>query len=192
MVKTSKDMTILERRYVPCGDIILQEGERGNNAYLVQSGEVEVYSMAGDREIILGKMGPGQIFGEMALVFDKPRTASVRATEHCNLIVITRNVFNDKLRRSDTTIRAIVNMLTKRIIETNNALLNKNDGLDDLQETVLNVYNNVVETLPKTERREFRNAVLPELNNFLDAVARFSRELQLEKDADNSEDDFTL
>ncbi|MGN7502261.1 MAG: cyclic nucleotide-binding domain-containing protein [Alphaproteobacteria bacterium] len=192
MVKTSKDMTILERRYVPCGDIILHEGERGNNAYLVQSGEVEVYSMAGEREIILGKMGPGQIFGEMALVFDKPRTASVRATEHCNLIVITRNVFNDKLRRSDTTIRAIINMLTKRIIETNNALLNKNDGLDDLQETVLNVYNNVVETLPKTERREFRNAVLPELNNFLDAVARFSRELQLEKAADNSEDDFTL
>lgn len=192
MVKSSKDMTILERRFVPCGEIILHEGERGNNAYLVQSGEVEVFSMAGEREIILGKMGPGQIFGEMSLVFDHPRSASVRATEHCNLIVITRNVFNDKLTRSDVTIRAIVNMLTKRIIETNNALLNKHDGLDDMQDVVLNIYNNVVETLEKDERRKFRNAVLPELNNFLDAVARFSRERALEKDADNSSDDFTL
>lgn len=190
MVKTSKDMTILERRYIPCGQIVLEEGEIGNNAYLIQSGEVEVFSMANNREIILGKMGPGEIFGEMALVFDTPRTASVRATEHCNLIVVTRSVLQDKIAKSDPTVKAIINMLTKRVIEGNNALLNKNESADDLQEVVLNIYNNVLETLPTKDRRSFRTEVLPELNNFLDAVSRFAK--SQEKNADNSEDHFTL
>lgn len=190
MVKTSKDMTILERRYVQCGETILVEGEMGNNAYLIQSGQVEVFSKSNDREIILGQMGPGQIFGEMALVFDAPRSASVRATEHCNLIVVTRAVLKEKIARSDSTVRAIVNMLTKRVIEGNNALLNKNDTVDDLQEVVLNLYSNVLESLPTKDRRTFRSDVLPELNNFLDAISRFQKEHQ--KNADNSEDSFTL
>lgn len=190
MARNSKDMTILERRFVPCGEMIIEEGEIGNNAYLVQSGEVEVFSKANDREIILGKMGPGQIFGEMSLVFDGPRSASVRATEHCNLIVVTRAILTEKIARSDITVRAIVNMLTKRIIEGNNALLNKNDTTDDLQDVVLNLYSNVLETLPARERRIFRSDVLPELNNFLDAISRFKKDH--EKDADNSEDAFTL
>ncbi len=190
MARNSKDMTILERRFVACGEMIIEEGEIGNNAYLVQSGEVEVFSKANDREIILGKMGAGQIFGEMSLVFDGPRTASVRASEHCNLIVVTRAVLKDKIERSDITVRAIVNMLTKRIIEGNNALLNKNDTTDDLQDVVLNLYSNILETLPAKERRVFRSDVLPELNNFLDALSVFKKDHV--KDTENTEDSFTL
>ena len=190
MVKSSKDTTILERCSFSCGDTIITEGEEGNNAYLIQSGKVEVFSTANDREVILGTLGPGQIVGEMALVFDGPRSASVRAVEHCNLIIVTRAVLTEKIARSDATVRAIVNMLTKRIVDSNNALLNKNENMDDLQDVVLNLYSNVLETLPHNDRRAFRSDVLPELNNFLDAITRFSKAHQ--KPSDKSDDAFTL
>tara|TARA_R110002124_G_scaffold64985_2_gene177843 strand:- start:660834 stop:661406 length:573 start_codon:yes stop_codon:yes gene_type:complete len=190
MIKTAKDMAILERCSFSCGDMIITEGQDGNNAYLIQSGKVEVFSKANDREVILCTLGPGQIVGEMALVFDGPRSASVRAVEHCNLIIVTRAVLTEKIARSDATVRAIVNMLTKRIIESNNALLNKNETMDDLQDVVLNLYSNVLETLPHDERRVFRADVLPDLNNFLDAMARFSKSHQ--KASDKSDDAFTL
>ncbi|MCB9981372.1 MAG: cyclic nucleotide-binding domain-containing protein, partial [Rhodospirillales bacterium] len=111
---------ILERRFVPKGTLIMEEGEPGNCAYLIQSGVVEVFTQNEGRELRLAKLDLGQIFGEMALIFDELRTASVRALEDCNLIVITRQSFQAKLGKTDPTIAAIVKMLTQRVISANN------------------------------------------------------------------------
>ena len=164
---------ILERRFVRKGVTVIREGESGNSAFLVQSGLVRVFVEHGDRQIELARLGPGQIFGEMALVFDEKRTASVETLEESNLIVITRLVLDEKLRKSDPTVRAIVPMLMKRIIVANNALLSHHSDVKTLLDVVRNIYDIIVVSLPRTQQVSFQNAVLPKLDQFLSAVKSF-------------------
>lgn len=167
------DSAILERRYVPKGAIIIRTGEEGNSAFLIQSGQVRVFIMQGDKKVELALLGPGQIFGEMALVFDERRTASIEATEETNLIVITRQTLEEKLRRSDPTIRAIVPMLMKRILQSNNSLLSHHADVRMLVDVVRNIYDIIISSLPRVQQKSFENAVLPKLDEFLEAVRNF-------------------
>jgi len=128
----SRDRIILERRFVPKGSVIIEEGDEGYSAYLIQSGEVEVYSLNEEgREISLARLGTGEICGEMALISDGIRTASVRAVQDCNLVIITRVAFKEKLKRSDTTIQAVVHMLIRRIISSNKERLDQAEYEED-------------------------------------------------------------
>jgi CRP-like cAMP-binding protein len=165
--------TILERRFTSKGGLIIKEGEPGNSAFLIQSGLVKVYVEYEGRRIELAQLGPGQIFGEMALVFDEKRTATVEALEDTNLIVITRQILEDKLLKSDPTVRAIVPMLMKRIVQSNNALLSRHADLRMLMDVVRNVYDSILQSLPKTEQEPFQSAVLPRLDEFLAAIRSF-------------------
>ena len=120
----SKDnRVILERRFVPKGGVFIKQGDEAYSAYLIQSGLVSVYSKVDDEVLELAQLGAGEICGEMALVSDGCRTASVKAIEDCNLIVITRTAFEEKLRKLDPTIYAIINMLINRLKKLNDAVL---------------------------------------------------------------------
>lgn len=164
---------VLERRFVAKGAVIIKEGETGNSAFLVQSGSVKVFVDYEGRQIELARLGPGQIFGEMALVFDEKRSATVETVEDTNLIVITRQTLEEKLRKSDPTIRAIVPMLMKRIVQTNNALLSRHADVKTLLDVVRNIYDIILTSLPRTQQQSFQNGVLPKLNQFLEAVRAF-------------------
>lgn len=169
----AKDSVILERRYVPAGTIVIRQDEKGNCAYLVQSGSVSVYTETEGKTVELARLATGQIFGEMALIFDEPRTASVKAVEDCNLIVLTRDTLKQKLDKSDPTIKALVTMLMQRIVSSNNTVMNKKGSLEDLNETARIIYQNVSQGLKTNQRRTFENAVLPKLEEFLNAVRAF-------------------
>ena len=170
----NKDTIILERRFVPAGSEILKEGDLGSTAFLIQSGQVRVVAgRNAGREVELGILGVGQIFGEMALIFDEPRTASVEAIEDCNLIVINRETLNHKLNKSDPTVKAIVPMLMKRIVQANNALLNKESTVEDMVEAVNNIYENIHSSLSSAQKQSFQNDVLPQLQGFLESVKSF-------------------
>ena len=170
----SKDSIILERRFVPEGTLIMRQGDPGNCAYLVQSGSVSVFSEYDGKRVELAKLELGQIFGEMALIFDDPRTASVKALEDTNLIIITRKSFKQKIERSDPTIRAIVEMLTQRMMTANNAVMKKKTNTADLIETVRIIYQNVLSTLPREQQHDFQNTVLPKLDEFLNSIHSFN------------------
>ena len=166
---------ILERSFVPVGTVILKEGQPGSSAYLIQSGAVEVFTMNGDREVVLARLGVGQIFGEMALVFDEKRSASVRAMDDCNLIVITRQSFQSKLNKTNPTIRAIVQMLAQRIASANNILVNKQSDVESMRETTQIIYQNIHLRLPESRKRAFQDGVLPKLEALLAVLDEFDQ-----------------
>jgi len=169
---SKRSSVILERQYIPKGTLIMKQGDPGNTAYLLQSGTVEVFTECSGKEISLATLDMGQIFGEMALIFDgEPRTASVRALEDCNLIVITRHSFEEKLSKSDPTIQAIIRMLTKRVASSNNAMVTRESEVVDLVETSRIIYQNVISGLPEERQDAFRDEVLPKLNAFLEALS---------------------
>lgn len=172
-MKSHRDTVILERRFVPQGQVIIKEGDFSQQGYLIQSGEVQVFITKDEQETELARLSAGQIVGEMAFISDGPRTASVRALVDCNLIVISRLQFQDKLKESDPTIRAIVHMLSDRIVESNNTLLNNKSDLSDLKNTARIIYQNIATKLSKNQLRNFQNTVLPHLENLLESLDTF-------------------
>ncbi len=106
---------VLERRGYGPGDVIFREGDRGDCAYLVKEGSVEIYKTIDGKEKILGAIGKGGIFGEMALVDDTPRMAFSRAVEATQLVVISRMMFHQKLEKTDPFIRGLLNIFADNI-----------------------------------------------------------------------------
>ncbi len=80
------------------GTVIAQEGERGIGFFLILEGEVEV-TIGGKRK---AKLGPGQFFGEIALLDGGPRTATVTALTKIRLLGITEWVFRGLLQEHPT------------------------------------------------------------------------------------------
>ena len=73
--------TILQRQTLQVGDRIFKEGEKGHLAYIVQSGEVEIFKVIDGVETVPGRIGQGGIFGEIALIDSQPRMADARASK---------------------------------------------------------------------------------------------------------------
>jgi CRP-like cAMP-binding protein len=109
----------------------------------------------------------------MALLFDEARTASVEALEATTLITVTREILKKKVDKSDPTVRAILPMLMKRIIQTNNVILQNQSSLDELVETVTMIYQNIHATLPPAQKKTLENDVLPKLDELLNVVKAF-------------------
>jgi CRP/FNR family transcriptional regulator, cyclic AMP receptor protein len=84
----------LRRRRYPKGAVILVEGDPGTGLYVLESGRarIVVASPAG-RELVLDVRGPGEFFGDMALLDGEPRSADVVAAEDCRVLILQREDF---------------------------------------------------------------------------------------------------
>jgi CRP-like cAMP-binding protein len=108
---------ILDRRVFPPGEIIFKEGETGRRcAYLVESGKVEISkSVPGGDTKILGHISAGGIFGEMALVDNKPRMAQAKTVEGTTVIIVTEAILEQKLRKTDPFVRGLLSIFVRNI-----------------------------------------------------------------------------
>lgn len=113
---------ILDRKAYAEGDIIFKEGEEGRCAYLVQTGKVQIVKSAVGGDLTLGNIGPGAIFGEMALMDGKPRMAMARAAEPTVLVIVSRAAFEEKLKKTDPFIRALLMIFVRNIRDMSDRL----------------------------------------------------------------------
>jgi NADH dehydrogenase len=92
-LKTERSLGI-RREYFEPGQVVFREGDRGDWLYVVTEGEVEVLRRAADGgETPLRRMATGECFGEIALVSDAPRSATVRAVAPTNVLAVDRDAF---------------------------------------------------------------------------------------------------
>ena len=84
---------------VPAGKVLAREGDIGQEFFVINAGTADV-TRAGDH---IGELGPGDFFGEMALLEDERRTATVTATSPMSVLVMTRSSF----RALDRTMPAV-------------------------------------------------------------------------------------
>ncbi len=102
------------------GDVIVKEGEQAVAFYLVLSGRVEVVKQAeGATPKVQGILGPGDFFGEMALIDDYPRSATVRALEDTECLELWRWDFRYELHRSPSIAVEMLPDLSRRLRQTN-------------------------------------------------------------------------
>ena len=83
---------VLLKKKFQNGQTLFAEGEPGHEAYLIRSGYVSIWKEDGGRRVDLANRGPGEIIGEMALIDNRPRSASVTAKGDVEVEIITQNV----------------------------------------------------------------------------------------------------
>ena len=110
--------TLVTRRSTTRGSIIMAAGDPTDSLYIILSGRLKVMmSDADGKEVILSILGPGEFFGEMGLIDDNPRSASVVAIEPCELLAITRRDFKKCMTDNAEMAVAVMRGLVRRLRE---------------------------------------------------------------------------
>jgi CRP-like cAMP-binding protein len=110
------------RRYAK-DDVIFHADESGDVFCLIKDGQVKVTMISPEgKEIILSLLGPGEFFGEMALLDDEPRSATVVATEALELVTIWRSDFLQILGENFTIAKKVLAELSKRLRNASNRI----------------------------------------------------------------------
>ena len=106
---------LIERRF-PKHKTIVEEGTPGDYMYVIVEGRVKVTKLSGDgREKILELLEVGDFFGEMSLLDDAPRSASVKALADVRILALARNDFLSLLSRSPDLALSVIQELTRRL-----------------------------------------------------------------------------
>ena len=119
---------ILNRKVYQAGSVIFKDGDPANDAYLIESGTVEILRRSGDHDVVLARLTRGEIFGEMALIDGKPRMASVRALDVVTCVLISQTEFKRKLDAADPLLRRLLQIFVGQIRVKQRAKLSRFRG----------------------------------------------------------------
>jgi CRP-like cAMP-binding protein len=109
---------LAHRRHYEPGEVIVHEGQGGIAFFILTSGKAVVTRTGRDGQAHeLRTVGPGGVFGEMALFTDRPRSATITATEPTDCLALHRLEFLDELRRSPDVALKLLDTLAARLAE---------------------------------------------------------------------------
>ena len=119
---------------VDAGTVIFEEGDRGDHAYLLEEGEVEISVWRNGKKVTLARRGAGEIFGEMAIIDDQPRSATVTGISACRLLPITREQLVNRMDSADPVLRMFLKVILQRFRSTLQNLrgIDQNERLTDV------------------------------------------------------------
>ncbi|TFH73286.1 EAL domain-containing protein [Gammaproteobacteria bacterium LSUCC0112] len=143
----------------------MRQGDPGHCAFFIQSGRVLISLTRPDGSVLqMGNRGPGSLIGEMAIVDDGPRSASVQAIEDCRLLEISKHDFTRALRNSNP----IVGLVTRLILLRYRDILQRSENIRD--------FDGLTSVLEQQEQVHAEESKVLELvrmaNEFRIAVAR--------------------
>lgn len=100
---------------IPKGTVLFREGDPGKEMYVIQSGKVAISKKVRDVEKVLAVLGPGEFFGEMAIISNKPRNASATIEEEARLLVIDPRTFEAMIRGNAEIAVRMIKKLADRL-----------------------------------------------------------------------------
>ncbi len=104
------------------GEVIIREGEKGTSAFIVESGEVEVIKLTEDSYVSIVRLGTGSLLGEMGLVTNDERTASIIAVSPCSCVAFDRSNFLSVMYKHPTRMHDMFQIIARRLTDTTKAL----------------------------------------------------------------------
>ena len=108
--------TVVTRRSAPRASTIMAAGDATDSLYIVLSGRLKVMMSDSDgKEVILAILGPGEFFGEMGLIDDEPRSASVVTLEPCELLSVAKRDFRKCMAENFEMSMAVMRGLVRRL-----------------------------------------------------------------------------
>ncbi|HTY08066.1 MAG TPA: cyclic nucleotide-binding domain-containing protein [Candidatus Edwardsbacteria bacterium] len=116
----------LQKRDIAKGTVVFKEGSDGQEMFLITKGEMEISISRNDSKLVLAELGESSFFGEMALITDKPRTATVIALVDSEAYVLSKTEFQGLLVKEPQLmarlLMAMAEVLSQRIQATNENL----------------------------------------------------------------------
>lgn len=113
------------------GDYLIREGEMGDAMYIILEGKLQVRRKAGESEVVLAERGAGEVIGEMSVVDQAPRFASVIALTNVRVMKIDQEMFMALLDWSPGSARAILKTFGQRL-RSSNATLQQREKMASL------------------------------------------------------------
>jgi CRP/FNR family cyclic AMP-dependent transcriptional regulator len=156
---TSQEMEALAAssvvRSYPKNTVIINENDYADSLYIIESGRVKVYcSDKNGREFIMNTLVAGDYFGELALLDDDKRSASVRTMEKSSFSIIYKEDFNQVLEQQPNIGKTLIRNLTRRVRKLTKDV--KALALQDVYGRVTNVLNSLAES------RDDGSLIIPE------------------------------
>lgn len=143
------------------GEIIFSEFEPGDAFYLIQSGRVQLVKIIGDIEKTLDILHPSEMFGEMAILEDSPRSATAIALDQIKVLEFNRANFEVLMMGNPQIALKLLKLFAKRIYDQKRRFMILT--LDDPQARIADVFLMLDETQPvidrESERREFKTTM---------------------------------
>jgi type IV pilus assembly protein PilB len=154
----------MRRREFAPRTVIVREGSSDDSAFLVLSGRVAVRRKDPESgiEFLLAELGEGEMFGEMALLTRKPRTASVTALDATTCGIIEQSDFDQLLKDHPTAVRAMMAALADRLDAAN-----RHVGIDFVNLTRVKIDPRVLRLLPQPLVNEHKVVPISFANNRL-------------------------
>src|SRR6516165_4478789 len=106
------------------GQILFGEGDPADAVFRLLSGTVDVFRELDGDPILLGKVGIGQFIGEMGVLENRPRSATVRAASEVEVEILTPTEFLDQIASSPRTARELIERLSQRLREADDRIVN--------------------------------------------------------------------
>lgn len=106
------------------GELLFRQGDPGEHMFIIQSGKVEVYLSTPKGEKSLAFFGPGDFFGEMAIIDKAPRSTNARAAEETRLILLDERTFDLHVQSNPAIVRKILKNMSNRLRDMNQQLAN--------------------------------------------------------------------
>ena len=111
-------------RAYPEGSVLFHEGERGDEMYVIQSGRVQISMQVRGIDRTLSVLEPGEFLGEMALLNNKPRSATATVLEEARLLVIDEKTFEAMIRGNSEIALRMIKKLAARLQEADDQIEN--------------------------------------------------------------------
>ena len=165
---------------------IFAEGDLGDKAYRVVEGSVEISIQENGQKLVLALLGAGEIFGEMAMIESRPRSATARALEPTTIEVIARQDFQQILDEGGEQLVPYLTTIFERLRVTNDRLLVALNKLNELQPETKHRHQEILASLrtsttvliePDTEEMRQQTALKRRLIKFF--PFQFGRRTQL-------------
>lgn len=102
---------------IPSGTVLFREGDAGKEMFVLQSGKVAISKQVRDVEKVLAVLGPGEFFGEMAIISNKPRNATATVSETARVLVIDPKTFEAMIRGNSEIAVRMIKKLSDRLSE---------------------------------------------------------------------------
>ena len=109
----------LETKKFTQGQFLMKEGEVGEEAYIIKKGEVQVSRKSDGNQVVLGVLKEGDIVGEMALIINEKRSASVQSAGDTEVEVLNKHLFEESLKKLSPAVEKIITTLTQRLSTAN-------------------------------------------------------------------------
>jgi sigma-B regulation protein RsbU (phosphoserine phosphatase) len=110
----------LRRAVLPAGHVVFEDNAPGDTLYIIESGRVQVSkTLESGQELVLAELGPGEFFGEMALLEEKPRSARVSTLTPTSLLAMPRDTFNTLIEHHPVVAANFLKEISARLRQRN-------------------------------------------------------------------------